>query len=227
MDAFLQEEDPAQVFLPLEGGTMTGVLDVATNNITGVYSIRNSSDLEFINGDAFGLYASDGSTSIDWGSRMLIDPIGQNSLDWYFRRLTDGSEFTSIDWSYRQLFASDGTTVMLDWSTAGSINLYNNILNAGSIGYDVYGAYGGSGAFYDPLFENSNGRFFDVDGYANRSTALTLTLNTVSTLSSLEGTVSYVTDADTPVIGLAVVGSGSSKCLVCYNGTDHIVTSLL
>ena len=167
------------------------------------------------------------TTSIDWGNRYLYDSLGATAIDWDYRTAWDYSNLQSIDWQNRQLIASDGMTVALDWSTAGSLNLYNNTLNGGNIGYDVLGAYGGGGASYDPIFENTNGRFFNVDGYASRSAAVTLTPNTVSALTATEGTISYVNDADTPVIGVAVVGGGSAKCLVCYNGTDHIVTALL
>lgn len=45
--------------------------------------------------------------------------------------------------------------------------------------------------------------------------------------SANEGYVNYVNDATSPVIGSAVVGGGADKCLVCYNGTDWIVTALL
>ena len=41
------------------------------------------------------------------------------------------------------------------------------------------------------------------------------------------GWTNYVDDASSPVVGSSVVGSGSDKCLVCYNGTDWIVTALL
>lgn len=57
--------------------------------------------------------------------------------------------------------------------------------------------------------------------------AVTATPNTVAALTGGEGTIAYVNDADTPVIGSAVVGGASAKCLVCYNGTAWIVTSLL
>jgi hypothetical protein len=57
--------------------------------------------------------------------------------------------------------------------------------------------------------------------------AVTVTPNTVAALTGGEGTISYVNDATTPVIGVAVAGGGSAKCLVCYNGTSWIVTSLL
>lgn len=45
--------------------------------------------------------------------------------------------------------------------------------------------------------------------------------------SPTEGTTACVNDADTPVIGSAVVGGGAAKCLVCHNGTSWIVTALL
>ena len=48
-----------------------------------------------------------------------------------------------------------------------------------------------------------------------------------SLAGTVEGSINYVNDADAPVIGSAVTGGGSAKCLVCYNGTDWIVTALL
>jgi hypothetical protein len=94
---------------------------------------------------------------------------------------------------------------------------YQDISNANNIyAYDIYGnsvdaqgftsnfstAYFPYGAYYQPTF--------------------------VSSLPTpYEGYVNYVDDATSPVIGSAVVGGGAAKCLVCYNGTDWIVTSIL
>jgi hypothetical protein len=48
-----------------------------------------------------------------------------------------------------------------------------------------------------------------------------------SLAGTVEGSINYVNDATTPVVGSAVTGGGSAKCLVCYNGTDWIVTATL
>ena len=55
----------------------------------------------------------------------------------------------------------------------------------------------------------------------------TLTPTAVASLVGNEGTIAYVNNATTPVIGVAVTGGGAAKCLVCYNGTSWIVTALL
>jgi len=279
------------------GGSATG-LDVNTTPITGVYSIRNTTDQEFINGDARGLYDGAGVTSVEWGSRQLIGTDGTTvmaqwsnssyfetnliygingsigvdlasgdlengytaALNWIYRTLNDasgnpvakwgedfgtgnqgiafgpdgmgsfynllnsqginfpgGSQYngstivyssaTAIDVANRQLIGSDGTTVALDWSQGGYLNS------------DLF--------FYTSSYIDANSGFVSNLGAATFPYGATLTPTAVASLVGGEGTISYVNDADTPVIGSAVVGGGSAKCLVCYNGTDHIVTALL
>jgi hypothetical protein len=109
--------------------------------------------------------------------------------------------------------------------------------NSGSLAADIYNAGSGIGA----SIYSVSGDHLNVGGgllvVANNgdttltglliAEAVTATPNTVAALTGGEGTIAYVNDADTPVIGSAVVGGGSAKCLVCYNGTSWIVTSLL
>jgi hypothetical protein len=55
----------------------------------------------------------------------------------------------------------------------------------------------------------------------------TLTPMAVASLVGNEGTIAYVNDALSPIIGSTVVGGSSAKCLVCYNGMNWIVTATL
>lgn len=49
-------------------------------------------------------------------------------------------------------------------------------------------------------------------------------LNTNYPAASYDGGTATVTDADTPVVGSIVVGSGTTRCVVISNGTDYLVT---
>jgi hypothetical protein len=188
-------------------GNNVGALDVNTLPIIGVYSIRNTTDQEFINGDARGLYDVSGYTSVDWGNRQLI--------------------------------ANDGSTVMLNWSSNNGFVDFPQGLEA----YDIDAAMGyttQNGAAHFPYGLTANNQnitgvyFLQVDVIEAPSNTppsfsfgAKLAPTAVASLVGGEGTINYVNNADTPVVGSAVVGGGSAKCLVCYNGTDHIVTSLL
>jgi len=53
------------------------------------------------------------------------------------------------------------------------------------------------------------------------------TLPATTTLGRVTFASAAVTDALAPVIGATVVTGGAAKCLVCYNGTNWIVTAVL
>jgi hypothetical protein len=175
-------------------------------------------------GDYNGTY----TPSIDWANRDLYHSDGSYSLSWQIRKLYDSVGVMALDWANRQLIASDGVSVSADW--------YNGYLYDGAeISLDwIYRSLTGS----DNLFAINwgdrqlcgTGGSTCVDwssGTPVFSFGATLTPTAVVSLVGNEGTIAYVNDADTPVIGSAVVGGASAKCLVCYNGTAWIVTSLL
>jgi hypothetical protein len=143
-----------------------------------------------------------------------------------------------------EIFSNSGTGAEI-YSTSGKgAKIYSDSgfgatieTNSGSLAADIYNAGSGIGA----SIYSVSGDHLNVGGgllvVANNgdttltglliAEAVTATPNTVAALTGGEGTIAYVNDADTPVIGSAVVGGGSAKCLVCYNGTSWIVTSLL
>jgi hypothetical protein len=63
------------------------------------------------------LVNTDSTITVDWQTATLNDDTGIVSIDWQRRRLKDPSENDSVDYENRYLYANDGTTVALDWST--------------------------------------------------------------------------------------------------------------
>lgn len=57
--------------------------------------------------------------SVQYNTRALLDGNGNESVNWQSRYLADDSEVLAADWIDRRLFASDGTTPVLDWSSPG------------------------------------------------------------------------------------------------------------
>lgn len=89
-----------------------------------------------------------GSPTLDWANQQLIDTGGQPTVNWNDRTLINDANVTKISWEAsilnddngtkamdfqnRRLYASDGTTVNLDYQTANSMKLgklsqYNGI----------------------------------------------------------------------------------------------------
>jgi hypothetical protein len=175
------------------------------------------------------------STSVDWGGRYLLDGGYNTSVDWGYRALFDSSNIVAVNWENRNLQDSSGNS-MLDWSNSSGSGALDVFASGGitanqfsaPYGYEAYFPYGighvGSGYIMsDQGFVGYNGNYTA----AHLPFGATFQPNGVALLTGNEGTIAYVMDADTPVIGSAVAGGGSAKCLVCYNGTDWIVTSIL
>jgi hypothetical protein len=57
---------------------------------------------------------------------FAIDVYNSNLIDYW-------TDATSIDWSTRELYADDGTTVMLNWNTAGTADFGTNSITANSL----------------------------------------------------------------------------------------------
>lgn len=95
---------------------------------------------------------------------------------------------------------------------------YQDISNANNVyAYDIYGNSIDAGSGFTT---SANSAYFPYGVYYLPTAVSSLP-------SPNEGYVNYVNDATSPVIGSAVVGGGAAKCLVCHNGTDWIVTSIL
>ena len=175
------------------------------------------------------LIASDGIPRAGWNNYGLnfgwdggsgfyhtLDEYGINTpeglvVDLGYKQLkTSGS--VAVDWANHQLVASDGTTTMLDWSDETVAASFPQGV-ASANGFNDSGVYGYVSSGSDPSYHPS--------GIQLAPTAVT------SLVGTQEGIMSYVNDALVPVIGSAVANGGSAKCLVCYNGTNWIVTATL
>jgi len=57
---------------------------------------------------------------MDLNNAYFIDATGTNAIDWnnHYLYSTQSGNLSSMDWEGRRLFASDGTAVMFDYSTA-------------------------------------------------------------------------------------------------------------
>jgi hypothetical protein len=176
--------------------------------------------LSMVDGE-IGQYSGISTPSINWVNRTLHDAAGTESASFgnsnFQISAADGlvvtnglRELTStliIDLTNRQLIDSSGA-IALDWSSYLSTSMQfatTSYIDA-SLGY-VSSGYAPAALPYGAIFSPT----------------------AVASLPATpaEGTVCYVNDADTPAIGSAVVDGSTDKCLVCYNGTDWIVTSLL
>jgi hypothetical protein len=162
-----------------------------------IYGIGGSIGIEVFNG-----YLVDGGIpTLDWINRQLIDPSGNPAAQWsngYFETDSIYGIGGSIGIEVASGYLADAGIPTLDW------------MNRELLAYDGTSV---SISWFDPT---------PVFAYG-----ATLEPTAVSYLAGGEGTISYVNDADSPTVGSAVVGDGSDKCLVCYNGTDWIVTAIL
>jgi len=84
------------------------------------------------------LYDAAAAVSLDWDNRQLVDEVGALAINYTaaFRQLNDASSNISLDWHIRRLYASDGTTVNLDWnSPAGVIVNGVQVTGTPAVGY--------------------------------------------------------------------------------------------
>jgi len=190
----------------------------------------------------------DGSaiSSIDTNTRLLKRSGGTTELDWENCLIGGGAFQGRIDWSSAKLQNWNGSSFgqTLDWANGYLYDYYSNISvdwfngymsDGGNISLDwVYRSLTGNDATFaidwGSRTLHGTGGSSCVDwssGTPVFSFGATLTPTAVASLVGNEGSISYVNDADTPVVGSAVVSGASDKCLVCYNGTSWIVTALL
>jgi len=69
------------------------------------------------------LYSSSNQILVAWDDQLLFDDSGSNllSANWGLRILYDTGAHNSLDWTNRELIASGGSTVQLNWATAGTL----------------------------------------------------------------------------------------------------------
>lgn len=109
---------------PLPGPTpglsavLTASNDGGAQNIKNVAQLRDSADVLSYDVDTRSFNAADNSPSASMDNRQLKDSTGPIVLDWGNQSLIDLLAKTSLLWKLRQLIATDGATVMLDWSGA-------------------------------------------------------------------------------------------------------------
>jgi hypothetical protein len=207
-EAAAQIETALEDYLPLDGSSpMAGSLDLGNNTINNAQEINLADVLRFPFGSVHDGYLSDGSStsSVDWLGRTLRDGAGALALDWHQHLAFDSFSQNSVDWESRFLF--DGNSNMtIDWSNR---QLFAS--DGSSVVAEWYSNFAASyPEFHDAILTNPQ-----------------IAPLSIGSLASAEGTFAYVTDADTPVVGSAVVSGGSDKCLTFNNGTDHIVIALL
>jgi hypothetical protein len=115
-------------------------LSFSSNDIVISSNIDDTSNFKSIDPNNRKLYASDGSTAVlDWSSNYLISTpevstsyistssniikIDVNNSQF---GLWGASFVPALDWASRILYASDGTTAILDWSTDGTAEFGDN-----------------------------------------------------------------------------------------------------
>jgi hypothetical protein len=195
--------------------------------------------IDVVNGE-LGDYNTNYIPSIDWANRDLYHSDGSYSLSWQIRKLYDSAGVMALDWANRQLVGTDGSTVNLNWSDSSKLTVLGNydlVRNSNAELELLDNVSSASVKLNSRQLIASDGTTIIADWGATSvldapngfsAPAVNLVPTSFASLAGLgEGTIAYVNDADTPVIGSAVVGGASAKCLVCYNGTDWIVTALL
>lgn len=78
----------------------------------------DSATKESIDFESRFLKDSSSATSVQYDSRVLLDTNGNDSLNWQSRHLADNGEVLALDYLNRRLFASNGITPTIDWSSS-------------------------------------------------------------------------------------------------------------
>ena len=117
-------------------GVTNGSLKDNANNITVDWNARNLLTTNaFTTVDWRLEYLShNGTLSVNWGQRYVVDTIARVSIDWGNRSLYDADANGSINWNNRQLLDTNEAAV-LSWNTLG-VDLNNlAISSVASIGF--------------------------------------------------------------------------------------------
>jgi hypothetical protein len=176
------------------------------DNFTGVFGIAFAPDgmgnfYHLLNADGLKFFgaARYGQATIDYNGTTVIDIVNSNLI----------SSAGNIDWYNGYLY--NGGNITVDWVYGSLADANGTTVNWGT----------------HELMDTAVVAMDWSGGSATFPRGATLTPTAVASLVGNEGTIAYVNDATTPVIGVAVTGGGAAKCLVCYNGTSWIVTALL
>jgi len=83
------------------------------------------------------LYWTDGATvAFDWSAGILYNPTlgnGHNVINLYNNLIIDNNELDSIDWVNRVLFANDGSTHNIDYSSSTNVALKTLSVGGGTV----------------------------------------------------------------------------------------------
>ena len=128
----------------LAGNYGAGDFDDGTNTVylaDGTYAVNafgNSyfdGDVEITGTGTFGSVYTDiiydpstSEESVQVKNRILTSYYGVDVVNWENLNMRDLGTTLSIDWGDRKLYASDGSTVMLDWSTDGTADFKDNAI---------------------------------------------------------------------------------------------------
>ncbi len=117
--------DTAQTYTANKLGGIANVAVTADINGTLIPTsvFKDSGSVDSI--DFFNRLLLNGSTVVaDWGSNLALYGVaGTTSVDWGNRILFHSGGNAALNWANGQLIASDGSTVNLNWNTANSITI--------------------------------------------------------------------------------------------------------
>jgi hypothetical protein len=189
----------------------TGGTNLNLNDVSGATAIQwnyraalwTDGETEVLNWQYLQGYDEDGTLAYDWNARALFDIQGGGTI--------------AVAWASRQLLATDGTTINVDWSTAGS-TIVNGVAVTGtpSVGY-VPTATSSSTATWQAAGGGSSFAWTDVTGttqalavnngyIADNAGLVTMTLPA----SAAQGTL------------ISISGNGAGGWLIAQNSGQNI-----
>ena len=218
------------VTLPVVSTLVLGQMFQITNNSTGTTTIQSSGGTSIV-------ALIGGQTAI----LTCIAITGTSAASWtyYLVGSNTASLSTPNTWTALQSMTNGLTVSGGNLSSNGVIAAQSGVYSTQKAvcGYQLngyhYGAIGNvNGADLWGLGYNSNGVGNSFTSILQWDTLGPIALGpfrlmnyTVSTLpSATTGMVCYVTDASSPTIGSAVIGGGTAKAMVWYNGYSWTVT---
>ena len=100
----------------------TAIGNSATNSVINLtdYQLVNAANINSVDWDAYTLVDSGNAIAVDWLNKKLGDSADRYTVEWEACILNGWASLVlkpSINWLDRKLFASDGTTSVLEYST--------------------------------------------------------------------------------------------------------------
>lgn len=185
-----------------------------TNSVTGNSDSNGTTLTVDLNGDfTINNYENKGVvTATNNIVRNYVNNIGQTILGGTTASNTTDTLQVIGDATANKWVSDQGTLGALFFGKNGNTNLYaigsDNAINSGSINDLSYYSYSGNHKFYQKIIADNTIRLKDY---------------TVSTLpAGVLGDTACVTDATAPTYLGALIGGGSIKCPVFYNGTNWV-----